>query len=201
MSGLRQVPHHPGGFRRSAAVRPTCSFRKDTTRSGSRNYRPRSRRCSKRLSSSRLRSAQSLKSYADTAVRFFETIGAVRSPTEQDWHDYFMVRRRQGVAERTLTKEFYYLKKLAATNHYDLPFDKEDVPHSMEDPYAPTFSVQQVEQLIKAWPKYSTPERFYLAVSTVWGHRSTNSLPSTSAITMPKRSSFTNRNEKSRSDG
>jgi hypothetical protein len=57
----------------------------------------------KRMSSARLRSAHTLKAYAQTGVTFFTIIGGVRAPTEQDWHDYFMVRRRQGISDRSLT--------------------------------------------------------------------------------------------------
>lgn len=126
----------------------------------------------KRMSSARQRSAQSLNSYKQTALTFFNILGDVHSPTEQDWHDYFMVRRKQGISDRTLAKEFNHLKKLAETNHYAWPFSKEDVPRSTEDVYAPTFSVQEVEQLIRSWPVLSNTERFYLACSTTWGLRS-----------------------------
>jgi Heavy metal binding domain len=125
----------------------------------------------KRMSSSRMRSLRSLTSYAETAVRFFDIIGGARVPAEQDWHDYFMVRRRQHIKDQTLRTEFYHLKKLAEVNHYRWPFGKLDVPHTFEEPYVPVFSVQQIEQLVKAWPGLATTERFYLAVSTVWGLR------------------------------
>ncbi len=125
----------------------------------------------KRMSSARQRSEQTLKSYSETAVTFFNILGEVRAPTEQDWHDYFMIRRRRKISDATLTKEFAHLKKLAETNHYRWPFSKEDVPRSSEEPYAPTFSVDQVEQLIKAWPEYTLSEKFYLSISTVWAPR------------------------------
>jgi integrase len=126
----------------------------------------------KRMSSSRLRSAHTLKAYAQTGVTFFTAIGGIRAPTEQDWHDYFMVRRRQGISDRTLTMEFSILKKLADTNHYRWPFTKDDTPRSRAKPYTPILTPSQAEQMIKAWPLYSTTERFYLACATVWGLRS-----------------------------
>ena len=126
----------------------------------------------KRISSSRERSAASLATYAAVGMKFFAVLGEVRKPTEQDWHDYFMVRRRQGVSERTRAKEFYCLKRLAETNHFVWPFEKDDAPRPIDDTEVPVFSVEQVEQLIKAWPHYTTAERFYLACATVWGLRS-----------------------------
>ncbi len=126
----------------------------------------------KRLSSARQRSPQSLNSYCIVAQNFFRVIGAVRTPTEEDWHDYFMIRRRQEVSERTLGKEFYILKKLAESNHWAWPFFKEDTPRSYDDTEEPAFTRDQVISLITSHPLLSRTEKFYLACSTIWGLRS-----------------------------
>jgi hypothetical protein len=105
-----------------------------------------------RLSSPRLRSPATLSSYCQTAVQFFNILGSVKPPTEDDFRRYFIVRRKSTISERTLAKEFYRLKKLAQANHWDWPFEKEDVPSTYEEPVRPAFNLEEVEKLVKSHP-------------------------------------------------
>ena len=126
----------------------------------------------KRMSSARQRSQQSLTSYCIVASNFFKIIGGVREPTKDDWDGYFMVRRKLGISERTLQKDFNILKKLAGSNDWPWPYHKEDAPRSYEETDEPAYTREEVGQFIKAWPHLSRTERFYLACSTIWGLRS-----------------------------
>jgi len=133
------------------------------------------------LSSPRERAPGTITSYLQTGKLFLEFKGEQQMPTGKDetairesghiFRRYFLHRRDQGVSERTLGKEFVQLKKLAKANGWHWPFTSDDRPIAEEEPFAPAFTPEEIETLIKAQDKYSKGERFYLAVSTTWGLR------------------------------
>ena len=78
-----------------------------------------------RLSSPRLKAASTISTYLATSARFLSGLGKDREPTDSDFRRYFIRRRRQGISERTLRKEFFCLKKLALANGWVWPFGAE----------------------------------------------------------------------------
>jgi len=78
-----------------------------------------------RLSSPRLKAASTISSYLGTSARFLSGLGEDREPTDSDFRRYFIRRRREGISERTLRKEFFHLKKLAIANNWPWPFGAE----------------------------------------------------------------------------
>lgn len=123
-----------------------------------------------RLSGTRQRAPGTVTTYMDTAGRFLEWLsGALMDRGAVD--RYFTWRRDNGISELTLKKEFFHLKKLFEANDIQWPFSGDDAPVSGDDPYQPAFSEAQVNQLILAAPEYTKVERFYLAVSTMYGCR------------------------------
>jgi hypothetical protein len=123
------------------------------------------------LSSPRERSTGTISSYTQTARSFLEWLGSMLPPTSRDFKRYFVYRRQKGVSERTLAKEFVHLQRLALANSWDWPFTKADRPVSRDEVFAPAFTPEDVELLIKSRPAYNKQELFYLAVSTTWGRR------------------------------
>ncbi len=124
-----------------------------------------------RLSSPRQMSEGTVSSYCQTANRFFNLVGAVKRPTDDDFRRYFMTRRRDKISERTLTKEFAHLKKLVEANGWKWKFTKDDAPKSKQKPFQPSHTVDEIEKLIMARHLYSKSEMFYLACATTWGCR------------------------------
>ena len=123
------------------------------------------------LTSPRPRAPGTLSSYIQTAKTFLEWLGDNKPPTDKDFRRYFLHRREKGIGERTLTKEFVQLNKLALANDWPWPFTSDDRPVAEEEPFAPAFTPEEVQTLIKARDEYSKGELFYLAVSTTWGLR------------------------------
>lgn len=133
------------------------------------------------LTSPRERSKGTVISYLQTAKAFLGFLDGAKMPTGKDegaieeagriFRRYFLHRREHNVSERTLTKEFVHLNKLAIANRWPWPFTRDDRPVAEEEPNAPAFTPEEVEALIKARDKYSKGELFYLAVSTTWGLR------------------------------
>ncbi len=121
-----------------------------------------------RLSSPRLRAPGTLSSYIVTGNNFLSALKGNQAPTESDFRQYFIRRRREGISERTLRKEFFHLKKLALANSWPWPFEKDDTPYPEDEAQSHPLLPAQVVQLIKARRKFSTAERFYLAVATTW---------------------------------
>jgi len=121
-----------------------------------------------RLSSPRLKAASTISTYLATSARFLSGLGKDREPTDSDFRRYFIRRRRQGISERTLRKEFFCLKKLAIANNWPWPFGPDDTPYPEDEAQSHPLLPEQVEQLIKARAKLSKGERFYLAVATTW---------------------------------
>lgn len=123
------------------------------------------------LTSPRERARGTITSYLQTASTFLKWLGSMLPPTDKDLRRFFVHRRDQGISERTLRKEFVQLKKLAAANEWSWPFTSDDTPMSEEEVFAPAFTLEEIETLIKAKEEYSKGECFYLAVSTTWGLR------------------------------
>jgi integrase len=124
-----------------------------------------------RLSSPRLRAEGTVISYCQTANRFSNLIGPVKTPTDDDFRRYFIARRRQKISERTLNKEFVHLKKLAEANGWNWNFTKEDAPKSKQKPFQPSHTLDEIQKLIMARHLFSKSEMFYLAWATTWGCR------------------------------
>lgn len=123
------------------------------------------------LTSPRERAPGTIVSYLQTARTFLTWHGDGEPPTDKDYRRYFLYRREKGVSERTLTKEFVQLNKLAIANSWPWPFTADDRPVAEEEPFAPAFTPEEIEMLIRARGEYSKSEAFYLAVSTTWGLR------------------------------
>ena len=123
-----------------------------------------------RLSAPRLRAPGTIQTYLEIAKLFLDQLGD-KEPTDSDFRRYFIHRREQEISERTLRKEFFCLKKLALANGWEWTFTADDTPFSEEEPTAPAFRLEVVENLIKAQHLYLKSDRFYLAVSTTWGCR------------------------------
>jgi len=121
-----------------------------------------------RLSSPRLRAPGTLSSYLVTGNAFISGLKDNQIPTDSDFRQYFIRRRRQGISERTLRKEFFHVKKLALANSWPWPFEKDDTPYPEDEAQSHPLLPEQIEQLIKARGKLSTAERFYLAVATTF---------------------------------
>lgn len=123
------------------------------------------------LSSPRERARGTIDSYLLTATSYFRFAGKDNIPGEEGLRKYFVMRRKEGINERTLRKEFVQLKKLYLSNHWDWPFTRDDMPQPKEAAAAPAFTLEEIATLIRAKDKYSKAESFYLAVSTTWGPR------------------------------
>jgi len=133
------------------------------------------------LTSPRERAPGTITSYLQTGKTFLEFLGKRQMPTGKDdaakteagrtLRRYFLHRREDGKSERTLAKEFVQLHKLAEANDWPWPFTSDDRPVAEEEPFAPAFTPEEIETLIKAREEYSKGECFYLAVSTTWGLR------------------------------
>ena len=123
------------------------------------------------LTSPRERAKGTITSYLQTAKVFLDFMGDSHQPTDKDFRRYFVYRRENGIGDRTLTKEFVQLRKLALANDWPWPFTSDDRPVAEEEPFAPAFTPAEIETLIKARDEYSKGEQFYLALSTTWGLR------------------------------
>jgi len=121
-----------------------------------------------RLSSPRLRAPGTLSSYLVTGSCFLSGLKGTRVPTDSDFRQYFIRRRREGISERTLRKEFFHVKKLALANGWPWPFEADDTPYPEDEAQTHKFLPEQVKQLINAKSKLSNAERFYLAIATTW---------------------------------
>lgn len=123
------------------------------------------------LSSPRERARGTIDSYLLTATSYFRFAGKDNIPGEEGLRKYFVKRRKEGINERTLRKEFVHLKKLYLSNHWNWPFTRDDMPQPKEAATAPAFTLEEIATLIQARDEYSKAESFYLAVSTTWGPR------------------------------
>jgi len=123
------------------------------------------------LSSPRERAPGTIRSYLQTGKTFLQWRGSMFPPNEKDFRRYFIYRRGKSVSERTLTKEFVQLQKLASANEWPWPFTKDDRPLSDKEPFAPALTLEEVETLISARDLFNDGELFYVALSTTWGLR------------------------------
>ncbi|MBA7536199.1 hypothetical protein ES705_28462 [subsurface metagenome] len=88
-----------------------------------------------------------------------------------DLRRYFLKRRNDGISENTLRTDFARLKKFYLANHWEFQFTTDDCPEAPQETNTPTFTREEVEQLIKNRELYSKGERFYLAVATIYAPR------------------------------
>lgn len=123
------------------------------------------------LSSPKERKRGTMYSYLSVANIFLTWLGDSKQPTDKDYRRYFIWRRKSGISESTLGKDFAILKKLANANDWAWTFTKEDRPEAEGESYSPAFTLQQVETFIRSRNNYSPGEKFYLALSTTWGLR------------------------------
>ncbi|MBA7652117.1 hypothetical protein ES703_59946 [subsurface metagenome] len=133
------------------------------------------------LTSPRERAQGTIQSYLQTGKIFISWLEDIKMPTGeseeamreagQTFRRYFLYRREHGISERTLAKEFVQLNKLATANNWPWPFIADDRPVDEEEPFAPAFTPEEIQTLIKARDEYSKGEKFYLAISTTWGLR------------------------------
>lgn len=123
------------------------------------------------LTSPRESTRDTIVSYLQTAKTFLTWRGDSAPPTDRDYRRFFRHRRGIGISERTLTKEFIQLRKLAIANDWPWPLTSDDRPLSGEEPYAPVFTPEEIQTIILASGNYSKSEVFYLALSTIWGLR------------------------------
>jgi len=128
------------------------------------------------LSSPRLKAPGTITTYMLTAKKFLDNLPAGRSPTREDFQDYFTSRREAGISERTLQKEFYHLQKLAQANGWDgkdaaWNFTKDDVPLPKGRPHAPPLTRAELELLVSKHKLFSKSEQFYLAMSITFSCR------------------------------
>ncbi|MDD4984456.1 MAG: hypothetical protein PHQ43_01505 [Dehalococcoidales bacterium] len=121
-----------------------------------------------RLSSPRLRAPGTLSSYLVTGTNFLAGLKNNQVPTDSDFRQYFIRRRREGISERTLRKEFFHVKKLALANGWPWPFEADDTPYPEDEAQSHPLSPDDISRMIKAQGKYSTAERFYLAIATTF---------------------------------
>lgn len=121
-----------------------------------------------RLSSPRLKAPGTITTYVVTAANFLKHLKGGPVPTESDFRQFFIRRRREGIGELTLRKDFFILQKLARANKWPWPFDRDDAPYDEEKKKLPVMRRETVEQLIKAKALLTKAERFYLAVATTW---------------------------------
>lgn len=121
-----------------------------------------------RLSSPRLKASGTISSYVITSNNFLTGIKGAAAPDESDFRQYFIRRRRQGVSENTIRKEFFHLKKLAQANGWVFPFEKDDTPYPDEEAQSHPLQPDLIKHIISIKNKLSNAERFYLAVATTW---------------------------------
>ncbi len=124
-----------------------------------------------RLSSPRLKAPGTIIAYTQTAERFLKTLKRPGAPTPSDLRQYFIMRRKLDIGERTLQKEFAALKKLCEANGWEWPFKKEDVPYFKDEGVQPAQTEANINKMIAARDELSKVECFYLAVASTFGCR------------------------------
>ncbi len=122
------------------------------------------------LSAPRLRARGTISTYRGIGLRLLATVPG-RLPNDNDVRDYFIRRRGAQISERTLRKEFYALQRLFAANSWEWKFTSHDAPFFEEHRLMPAMTEEEVRRMIGAWRSYTKAERFYLAISTMFGCR------------------------------
>lgn len=123
------------------------------------------------LTSPRPRAPGTISSSLCRAGQFLTWLNGRIPPSEKDLRTYFAERRKAGIGEGTLRTLFADLKKLCESNGWDWPFTKDDRPEAPAEPETPAFTEEEVATLIRNRDRYTDGERFYLALSTVFGVR------------------------------
>ncbi|MDD5703996.1 MAG: hypothetical protein PHU23_18340 [Dehalococcoidales bacterium] len=127
-----------------------------------------------RLTGSRPRKSHTVEVYMGIARDFLEWTGKAEGINADDVSNYIAYLRNQGQAEVTLKGKMSRLKKLnQVCEFFKWKFEKEDIPAAPPDyeSVTPVMTLQQMELLIRAQSKYTEAERFYLAISTIFGCR------------------------------
>jgi integrase len=153
-----------------AKTAPSSHFTPGTTSTGASNNSP-IEKLRLSLTSPRKRTDISIESYISIAKKFLGWLGPHVPPPSEAYRSFFEHRRESGVSERTLNKEFFYLKKLADANDWPFPFKKGEAPVADTDASQPVFTREEVEKMILGQSLLSRQQRFYLIVSTIWGCR------------------------------
>lgn len=108
--------------------------------------------------------------YLSKARRFLASLDEF-PPSEMGLRRYFADSRKGGRGEGTLGTDFAVIKELYSANHWDWPFTKRDRPERPPETFSPAFTLDEVTQLIVNRDRYSDRERFYLAISSIFGTR------------------------------
>lgn len=126
-----------------------------------------------RLTGGRVKKPGTIKSYEITARSFLEFTGKTDNIVPGDVDKYMAYCRANGISERTLRTRMFQIKKLVeANNLFTWKFTKDDMPaYQTEDSVTSTLNLEQLTQLIKAYPILTSGERFYLAISTTFACR------------------------------
>ncbi len=127
-----------------------------------------------RLNGTRRKKPHTVEVYMGIARDFLEWVGKAEGINADDVSNYIAYLRNQGQAEVTLKGKMSRLKKLnSICGFFEWTFEREDVPAAPPDYEAvvQTLSPGQMEMLIVAQHKLTEAERFYLALSTIYGCR------------------------------
>lgn len=133
--------------------------------------RPEVAKLIERLSSPRLKSAQTISDYTSSFKQFLKWFKGTFPPTDSDYRNYFTYCRHNKISEYTLRKVFYQLKIAALANNWPWNFSKLDAPTSKKRQFQPTYKVSEIAQMIMARNLLTPEERIYLAILTTWGSR------------------------------
>lgn len=123
------------------------------------------------LTSPRLRAPDTLRNYLSVANQFLTWLGDRIPPDEMDLRRYFLYKREQGLSESSLRTHFAVLQKLYESNRWDWPLVSGDRPEAPEETRERAFTRGEIAELIKKRELYSTGERFYLAIGTIYAPR------------------------------
>jgi len=107
-------------------------------------------------------------SYAQTTNRFLTWLGNDKIPTDSEFRRYLAWRRKKGISQGTLRKEFWALRKLAKANKWPWELESDVAPAPKKKPKDNLIKPADIEKLIAAQHKYSKAERFYLAIATTY---------------------------------
>jgi biotin operon repressor len=127
-----------------------------------------------RLTGGRAKASHTVKMYLATAREFLEYTGKTRDISSQDVDKYIKDLREKGQQEVTLRGKMFRIKKLnTVCEFFTWNFSSNDIPTPPADYQEITqvATLDQLGQLIRAQEKLTPGEKFYLAVSTIFGCR------------------------------
>lgn len=123
------------------------------------------------LTSPRPRAPGTISSYMCLAGQYLTWLNGRIPPSEKDLRTYFAERRKGGIGEGSLRTLFATLSKLYISNEWDWPFTEDDRPLAPDSADTPAFTEQEIATLIRKRALYTDADRFYLALSTIFGPR------------------------------